>query len=292
MPLPRRIVIVREGSGTGEGKAPTPGQAHEIALKSAETDATKRALATFGNAFGLALYDREQSGVRHRADKVPTQDVAQGPWTLLSATGATLGKFAVPEEFDKALRESMTKAESIESLFAVWEHNIGIVRALNHIVKHKGTSDFAKGLVDHLKSCAVGLIKPRDETRAIHLEIEGSRDQADSNVPGENIDKSALVFGEPKRHRSKEHLRFVASQPCLVCGRIPSQAHHIRFAQSKGLALKVSDEFTVPLCAIHHNENHRTGNERHWWSERKIDPLAAAKGLWKRSFGGSTETSS
>jgi recombination DNA repair RAD52 pathway protein len=57
-------MIVREGSGTGEGKAPTPGQAHELALKGAETDATKRALATFGNPFGLALYDREQATVR------------------------------------------------------------------------------------------------------------------------------------------------------------------------------------------------------------------------------------
>ena len=58
------ITIVREGSGSGEAKAPTPGQAHELALKGAETDATKRALATFGNPFGLALYDREQIGVR------------------------------------------------------------------------------------------------------------------------------------------------------------------------------------------------------------------------------------
>jgi DNA recombination protein Rad52 len=57
-------MIVREGSGTGEGRASTPGQAHELAIKGAETDATKRALATFGNPFGLALYDREQAGVR------------------------------------------------------------------------------------------------------------------------------------------------------------------------------------------------------------------------------------
>jgi DNA recombination protein Rad52 len=62
------ITIVREGSGTGEGSGSTPGQAHEIALKSAETDATKRALATFGNPFGLALYDREQLGIRKRRD--------------------------------------------------------------------------------------------------------------------------------------------------------------------------------------------------------------------------------
>ena len=60
------ITIVREGFGSGEAKALTPGEAHELALKAAETDATKRALATFGNPFGLALYDRELAGVRNR----------------------------------------------------------------------------------------------------------------------------------------------------------------------------------------------------------------------------------
>jgi hypothetical protein len=47
----------------------------------------------------------------------------------------------------------------------------------------------------------------------------------------------------------------------------------------------VSDEFTVPLCAIHHTENHATGDERRWWEERKIDPLAAATGLWNQRSG-------
>jgi recombination DNA repair RAD52 pathway protein len=60
----------------GEAKAATPGHAHEIALKTAETDATKRALATFGNPFGLALYDSEQTGVRQRnTDKTATEVV-------------------------------------------------------------------------------------------------------------------------------------------------------------------------------------------------------------------------
>ena len=95
------------------------------------------------------------------------------------------------------------------------------------------------------------------------------------------IDKSVLTISEPKRIRSKEHLRFVAQQPCLICGRLPSHAHHIRFAQSKGVGLKVSDEFTVPLCAIHHQQNQATGNERLWWQEHKIDPLSVAMRLWR-----------
>jgi Rad52/22 family double-strand break repair protein len=56
--------IVREGCGAARGFARTAGEAIEQAIKSAETDATKRALVTFGNAFGLGLYDREQRHVR------------------------------------------------------------------------------------------------------------------------------------------------------------------------------------------------------------------------------------
>jgi DNA recombination protein Rad52 len=80
------ITVVREGSGTGEGKASTPGQAHELALKGAETDATKRALATFGNPFGLALYDREKVDVRKARSEKASPPI--GPWILHSASGA------------------------------------------------------------------------------------------------------------------------------------------------------------------------------------------------------------
>ena len=75
----------------------------------------------------------------------------------------------------------------------------------------------------------------------------------------------------------------MASQPCMICGRSPSHAHHIRYAQSRGLGLKVSDEFTVPLCAKHHHHIHTTGKEQEWWQERNIDPLKIASVLWKQS---------
>ena len=55
--------LIREGCGAGHGIDVDPGQAHESALKEAETDAMKRALMTFGNPFGLALYDKSQSSV-------------------------------------------------------------------------------------------------------------------------------------------------------------------------------------------------------------------------------------
>ena len=82
-------------------------------------------------------------------------------------------------------------------------------------------------------------------------------------IPGQ-IDKSQLAIAEPKRLRQKAHLKFVASQPCLICGRQPSDPHHLRFAQPCGIGLKVSDEFTVPLCRGHHRQLHQAGNEVTW----------------------------
>lgn len=85
------------------------------------------------------------------------------------------------------------------------------------------------------------------------------------------------------RRRSKAHLLFVGSQPCLVCELGPSDAHHLKFAQSRGLGMKVSDEFTVPLCRSHHQELHRHGNELAWWANVQIDPIPIAKSLWETS---------
>jgi hypothetical protein len=101
--------------------------------------------------------------------------------------------------------------------------------------------------------------------------------------PPTGIDKSVLAISEPKRHRNKEHLRFVAHQPCLICGRTPSDPHHLRFAQQRALGRKVSDEFVVPLCRSHHRALHRVGNELGWWKATSIDPLDVARRLWGQS---------
>jgi hypothetical protein len=276
------IVIVREGSGTGEAKAGTPGQAHEMALKTAETDATKRALATFGNPFGLALYDSEQTGVRQRTTgKTPNEAVKLGQWTVRSLAGIPAATFNKPEDFCSALSNAMSAASTMDDLFDVWEQNVATVRALNYALKQMGNvkPNLAKDLVNHLKSCATALVKPRAESAEAGTRAAPPSEGSTASPNG--IDKSALPIGEPKRHRSKEHLKFVASQPCLICGRRPSHAHHIRYAQAKGLALKVSDEFTVPLCATHHSENHMTGNELKWWQDHKLDPLSVARKLWQ-----------
>jgi ERF superfamily len=99
------------------------------------------------------------------------------------------------------------------------------------------------------------------------------------DAPGK-IDKSVLTISEPRRLRDKAHLKFVASQPCLVCGRSPGDAHHLRFTQPRAMGRKVSDEFTVPLCRIHHRDVHSVGDEVAWWERRAIDPLATSRMLW------------
>jgi hypothetical protein len=111
---------------------------------------------------------------------------------------------------------------------------------------------------------------PQRSERALPIKETGPR----------KIDKSLLAISEPRRRRDKLHLRFVAGQPCLICERLSCDAHHLKFAQVRGLGLKVSDEFTVPLCRGHHREVHRAGNEAQWWEKAGIDALAIAHKLW------------
>jgi hypothetical protein len=90
---------------------------------------------------------------------------------------------------------------------------------------------------------------------------------------------------KPRRSRDKDHLRFLASQPCTLCGRKPCEAHHLRYAQPRALGRRVSDEFTVPLCRVHHRELHRQGDERAWWNRANIDPMPIALRFWQHTRG-------
>jgi hypothetical protein len=94
---------------------------------------------------------------------------------------------------------------------------------------------------------------------------------------------SRRVVVKTIRLRDKEHCKYVATQACLICGRMPSEAHHIRFAQPRALGRKVSDEYTVPVCRLHHRELHRYGDEASWWAGVGVDPLSIALELWKLS---------
>jgi hypothetical protein len=88
---------------------------------------------------------------------------------------------------------------------------------------------------------------------------------------------------EPRRVRDRDHVKFVGKQPCLICGRRPADAHHLRFAQSAALGRKVSDEFTVPLCRGHHREAHHCGDEAAWWAKAGVDPTVSARTLWLKT---------
>ncbi len=137
------------------------------------------------------------------------------------------------------------------------------------------------GFVPHLEPC------PQMTPKAtIQLSPGTTSEQPNKRRRPPGIDKSVLTVPEPRRIRDREHVRYVAQQPCLVCGRQPSDAHHLRFAQSRALGRKVSDEFTVPVCRIHHRAIHGAGDEKAWWKDISINPTRVAQALWEQSRGG------
>jgi ERF superfamily protein len=133
---------------------------------------------------------------------------------------------------------------------------------------------------------------PSEPSNPVNVRKEmpaGRRDDAGdsqntSKVSGEPPRNSAVrALGKTVRLRDKEHRKFVSRQACLVCGRTPSDPHHLTFVQPRALGHRVSDEFTVPVCRVHHRELHRQGDEVAWWSKVHIDPLPVALRLWQHT---------
>ena len=340
--------IVREGTGFGAANARSPADAHERALKAAETDATKRALATFGNRFGLCLYDKDQAGV------------GDG-FKLLAPDGSLLAANLSPEGYCSGLRQLAEATRTAGDIDGLLLHNRGAIAQLRERapslrngrgehyadillrllsrrqadlrpaeppqqVAPAGPGDAGQDrfvsaipvsageiedsasegigsvvLAEPAPAAAVelpdaqagtmdGLQPPHDIDKAPPIATESSqaREDRDAGAPpkpskigeGDSVDKSALRFGHERRLRDKEHLKRVAELPCVVCNRQPSHAHHVKFAQRRGLSQKVSDEFVVPLCALHHGDLHRPTTERDWWARQALDPLPIAAELW------------
>ena len=154
--------------------------------------------------------------------------------------------------------------------------------------KDRLTADDAKRVEEHFRSrlhvfdasFAKNVIAPEGEAPSEMANTADGVPSSKRKRSASGIDKSILALPEPRRVRDREHVRHVASQSCLVCGRRPCDAHHLRFTQRRALGRKVSDEFTVPLCRGHHRELHRHGDETAWWRKVAIEPVAAARALW------------
>jgi DNA recombination protein Rad52 len=179
--------VVREGHGSGEGRGPSPGEVHDIALKAAETDATKRALATFGKPFGLELY---------RKDKFQPLQSPAGVASVTSSLPTQPRAGIHPDDMTPISRPS---------------HYYG--RRHQNSMRALLQSDLAKTRENAAPAPSLGPAVP-------------------DSIPG-RIDKSQLAIAEPKRLRDKVHLKFVASQPCLVCGRQPSASSAVCSTESQ-----------------------------------------------------------
>jgi DNA recombination protein Rad52 len=307
------VVILREGSGCGTANAENPGDAHGLAVKEAETDAMKRALMTFGNPFGLALYDKDKTNVTKIKPK------KQITWSIQHAPGNALSRHADPTAYCAEIRRIIEMTNNEGALKAFWKGNREVVEnlrtSLPELRNHRGWhyADLLAGVftkhLDEIKASRDERVQqmPGEITSPVHSVPESKESEAlecsektedraitkskmplSGNTPdnlhsAETADTNMLEKGLP-RIRNKNHLHHVASLSCLICGREPAQAHHLTHAQPKAMSRKSGDQWTVPLCAIHHRQLHDNGNEAKWWKERKIDALNIALELWSQNI--------
>jgi len=214
-------------------------------------------------------HGRLNGGRGHSAQQIPGSRRAKAV--------SNPGKPILAAEVSAALRDQLVaEIEDIGSAedAADWAHrNLGAKNSLTAADAGQVEEGFQARLVTLGSTAEVLAPQPSSS-------VERRPEEADGAAPADGIDKSRLAHPEPRRFRDKNHVQFVAKQPCLICGRRPTDAHHLRFAQHRALGRKVSDEFTVPLCRGHHRELHRCGNEAGWWRNAGVDPTISARALW------------
>ena len=199
------------------------------------------------------------------------------PWVLIDQDGERRGAFAKPVDFLAAMRrqiDAYRSAKKVESF--IHQNRKMLDTMLEHLPDLKSGS--GKHYVSLVSRYAARKAKLLESTEA-SLE-KGAPEQKE---PLENAPGRMNAGGDCTRVRSKDHLRYVSSLPCLVCGRSPSQAHHVRYAQPRGLGLKVGDQWTVPLCNRHHRSLHDSGVERDWWEQNGLNPIDNARKNWRSS---------
>jgi hypothetical protein len=198
-----------------------------------------------------------------------------------------------------AARAAGTPVFSSDESAALWDQLLGEIAGLRSVESATNWAQGALAVKNQLTASDAKLLEEAFEKRLSELlpsesaavvPSEGfSADGHKIGKIGEDsadqacIDKSMLTVAAPRRYRNRDHLRFVMQQPCLLCGRKPSDAHHIRFVQPRALGRKASDEFAVPLCRSHHRGVHRAGDEKAWWKQAGIDPIKVARKLWKHT---------
>jgi Rad52/22 family double-strand break repair protein len=258
--------VIREGHGTGEGRGNSPGEAHDTGLKAAETDATKRALTTFGRPFGLELYRSARKHPQMHANLGATASASS------AAAGRQVDRTETAAPACVAPEQAPQLATAKAPIFPITKPHPDDGTPIPRLSTYFGRERYHE------------VRKPSGELvrRAAHEATDAEKIASPALQPS-RIDKSVLALPEPKRLRDKSHLKYVASQACLICGKQPADPHHLRFAQPRAIGLKVSDEFTVPLCRSHHRNLHQSTNEQRWWENFRIEPLPIACKLWEMS---------
>src|SRR5262245_27045939 len=238
-------------------------------------------------------------------DDLDAPDLCAAPPTTPATTGTGSGELRLLPRSDgngrtrAAARAASTPVLSSDESAALRDRLLGEIAGLQ---SQESATNWAQGalaaknrliaedakLLERAFESRLSELLPSESAEVVNVDRSESRSAGaeeigKTDVHQAGIDKSVLTVAAPRRYRNRDHLRFVMQQPCLLCGRKPSDAHHIRFVQPRALGRKASDEFAVPLCRSHHRAAHRSGDEKAWWKQAGIDPIKIARKLWKHT---------
>jgi Protein of unknown function (DUF968) len=201
-------------------------------------------------------------GCRRRPEKGPWSE-----WVILSLQGQQ-----DPVDWCTAMRRQIESTGDTEALRTFWMRNAAVLEMLR-----QNRPDLRAGDGRHFAD----ILTAQFHTQVNRKPSESQRSNGAAGIPSIDAHSPDATNARPRRVLNRDHLRFVASRPCLVCGRAPCRPHHIRFAQVRALGSKAGDQWTVPLCNTHHRALHDVGDKQEWWSAQGIDPMGETESLWQ-----------
>ena len=230
-------------------------------------------------------------------DDIDAPDLCAGPTSLSSSTGPQRAwqrgdgnPPGQPQATDNGRGRGSTKSKTRVILDATRSTQLRgklVMEVQNIASADLATTWAGKSLVakNSLTADDAKLVEEAFERRLLELP---SSDSAGPSNDGPSVIAGPQETGTPERSDAGQAKGIDKSMltvpiPCLVCGRKPSDPHHLRYMQPRALGRNASDEFAVPLCRGHHRELHRARDERAWWKQAGIDPIKVARRLWKET---------
>ena len=231
----------------------------------------------------IGYEDRRRQSMRRRKEKAGrparvTLDAEQSA-ALRDRLIADLARLQSPDEAADWVHKNLPVKNTLTR---------GRRRARRGELPRKARSDRSPASAAKLVAATATRRRRREDSLRIPTRSPSLRRSEDqrlrrSSCPRRQLPRRVALRRKPFACATRSTASSSPRNPASSAAGRPTEAHHLRFAQPRALGRKVSDEYTVPVCRLHHRDLHGYGDEASWWAGSTSTRCPIALELWRRS---------